>query len=78
MGRKGRCMDKTLPYAFEINTRIIEIKASIAEYVKRTFNFNKPVTVEGIIKHVTNKGDNKSFLEFMDHYIKRPPRKTGA
>ena len=74
-GREDEWIKPTHPYAFEINTRIIEIKASIAEYVKRTFNFNKPLTVEGIIKHLTNKVDNKSFLEFMDHYIKRPPEK---
>lgn len=63
------------PYAFEINCKIIEIKASITEYIKRTISFNKPVTVLGVIGHLTNKGDNKSFLDFMDRYIKRPPEK---
>lgn len=59
------------PFAFEINNKIIELKGQINEYIKRTFNFNKPLTVENIIAHLTNKGENKSFLEFMDRYIKR-------
>jgi len=63
------------PYAFEINCKIVEIKASITEHIKRTISFNKPVTVLGVIGHLTNKGDNKCFLDFMDRYIKRPPEK---
>jgi site-specific recombinase XerD len=62
-------------YAFEINCKIIEIKASIIDYVKRNLSFNKPVTVPGIIGHLTNRGDNKSFIEFMEKYVKRPPEK---
>lgn len=63
------------PFAFEINNKIVEIKASITEFIKRTVNFSKPVTVEGIIANLTNKGDNKSFLDFMQQYIIRPPEK---
>ncbi|MBL0154777.1 MAG: phage integrase SAM-like domain-containing protein [Chitinophagaceae bacterium] len=31
--------------------------------------------MEGIIAGLTNKGDNKSFLDFMQSYISRPPEK---
>lgn len=62
-------------YAYEINNKIIEIKASIKEFIKRCINFNKPITVFSILDHLTNKGDNKSFLEFMERYIKWPPEK---
>ncbi|MBN8876459.1 MAG: site-specific integrase [Sphingobacteriales bacterium] len=74
-GKDGNWIKNTHPFAFEINNKIIELKGQINEYIKRTLNFNKPLTVENIIAHLTNKGENKSFLEFMDRYIKRPPEK---
>ena len=74
-GKDGSWIKNTHPFAFEINNKIIELKGQINEYIKRTFNFNKPLTVENIIEHLTNKGENKSFLEFMDRYIKRLPEK---
>lgn len=74
-GKENNWVKATHPFAFEINNKIIEIISSINEYIKRTLNFNKPLIVENIIAHLTNKGDNKSFLDFMDRYIKRPPEK---
>lgn len=74
-GKDNAWIKNTHPFSFEINNKIIEIKASINEYIKRTLNFGKPLIVENIIAHLTNKGENKSFLEFMDRYIKRPPEK---
>ncbi len=74
-GKEGAWVKTSHPFAFEINNKIIETKGLINEYVKRTVNFNKPVTVQGIIASLTNKGDNKSFLDFMQHYITRPPEK---
>jgi hypothetical protein len=61
-GKDNNWVKPSQPFAFEINSRIIELKASISEYIKRTFGLNKPVTVPGIIGHLTNKGDNKSFV----------------
>jgi site-specific recombinase XerD len=74
-GKEGAWVKQNHPFAFEINNKIIEIKGLINEYIKRTVNFGKPVTVEGIIAGLTNKGDNKSFLDFMQRYITRPPEK---
>lgn len=73
--KEGAWIKQNHPFAFEINNKIIEIKGLINEYIKRTVNFGKPVTVEGIIAGLTNKGDNKSFLDFMQSYISRPPEK---
>lgn len=74
-GKESAWIKQNHPFAFEINNKIIEIKGLINEYIKRTVNFGKPVTVEGIIAGLTNKGDNKSFLDFMQCYITRPPEK---
>jgi site-specific recombinase XerD len=74
-GKEGAWIKPSHPFAFEINNKIVEIKGLINEYIKRTVNFSKPVTVEGIIASLTNKGDNKSFLDFMQRYITRPPEK---
>ncbi len=74
-GREGAWIKPGHPFAFEINNKIVEIKGLINEYIKRTVNFSKPVTVEGILASLTNKGDNKSFLDFMQHYITHPPEK---
>jgi len=74
-GKEGAWIKPNHPFAFEINNKIVEIKGLINEYIKRTVNFSKPVTVEGIIASLTNKGDNKSFLDFMQRYITRPPEK---
>jgi integrase len=75
IGKDDSWVKGSHPFAFEINNKIIEIKASINDYIKRALNFNKPLTVENIMAHLTNKGENKSFLIFMDNYIKRPPEK---
>lgn len=74
-GKEGNWVKSNHPFAFEINHKIIEIKASINEYIKRTLNFDKPLTVENIMANLTNKGENKSFLDFMEKYIIRPPEK---
>ncbi len=74
-GKEGAWIKPIHPFSFEINNKIVEIKGLIHEYIKRTVNFGKTVTVEGIIASLTNKGDHKSFLDFMQAYILRPPEK---
>lgn len=74
-GKEDTWIKPSHPYAFEINCKIQETKALITDYIKRSYSFGKPVTIEGIIASLTNKGDNKSFLEFMARYIQRPPEK---
>jgi hypothetical protein len=75
LGRDHQWIKDTHPYAFQINNAIIDMKGKIASYVKECLNFNKPVTLLGIVEHMTNKDDSKSFLDFMERYILRPPEK---
>lgn len=63
------------PFAFEINTAISEKRGLINDYIKRNYNFGKPITLDGIMAHLTNKGQSNSFFDFMVTYIKRPPEK---
>lgn len=63
------------PFSFEINCKIAEIKTLITDYIKRTYSFGKPVTIDGIMASLTSKGDNKSFLDFIARYVQRPPEK---
>ncbi|MCW3119701.1 MAG: tyrosine-type recombinase/integrase, partial [Chitinophagaceae bacterium] len=74
-GKDNSQVKTTHAFAYEINTIVAEKKALINEYIKRNFNFGKSVTVEGIISHLTNKGQTNSFYDFMDKYIKHPPEK---
>jgi site-specific recombinase XerD len=74
-GKENAWIKNTHPFSFEINHKIIETIAAINEYIKRALNFNKPLSVENIIAHLSNKGDNKSFLDFMERYVRRPPEK---
>src|ERR1044071_3283542 len=73
-GKDNAWVKPAHPFAFEINNKITEIKSSVNEYIRRCLNFDKPVSIDGILKHLTKKGDNKSFLDFMDVYVKRPPK----
>lgn len=74
-GKENSWVKSNHPFAFEINCKIAEIKGRINEYIKRTYSFDKPVTVEGIINSLINKGNNKSFLDFMQRFIQHPPEK---
>lgn len=44
------------PFAFEINTAISEKRGLINDYIKRNYNVGKPITVDGILAQLTNKG----------------------
>ncbi|NCT75476.1 MAG: hypothetical protein GXC78_13135 [Chitinophagaceae bacterium] len=55
-GKEDAWVKPSHPYAFECNNKILEIKCSIKEYIKRCLNFNKPVTIFGIIEHLGKKG----------------------
>lgn len=74
-GKENAWVKTSHPFAFEINNKIAGTMTLVNEYIKRCFNFGKPVTVTGIIDSLTNKGENKSFLDFMQRYITRPPEK---
>jgi site-specific recombinase XerD len=65
----------THPFAFEINNKIIEKKNIVNNLIKRSYNFNKSISFEMIFQHLKRKGDNNSFFDFMDAFIKKPPEK---
>ena len=48
-GKEGAWIKNSHPFAFEINNTIIAIKGKIANYIRECMNFNKPVTLMGII-----------------------------
>ncbi len=66
---------KNHPFAFEINNKIIEKKALLNDLIKRSYNFNKPLSFETIFKHLKKKGDTNSFYEYMKGFIANPPEK---
>ncbi|MBS1511097.1 MAG: site-specific integrase [Bacteroidetes bacterium] len=66
---------KNHSFAFEINAKIIEKKNLLNELIKRSYNFNKPLSFETIFKHLKKKGDSNSFYEYMQSFINNPPEK---
>ncbi|MEK7227822.1 MAG: site-specific integrase, partial [Patescibacteria group bacterium] len=61
--------------SFEINNKIIEKKAMLNELIKRSYNFNKPLTFETVFKHLKKKGNSYSFYDYMKEFIANPPEK---
>lgn len=49
------------PFAFEINSKIREKKTIFHEQLKRSYNANKNVTFETLIKQLERKGDRGFF-----------------
>jgi site-specific recombinase XerD len=66
---------KNHPFAFEINNKIIEIKSSLNEQIKRAYNFNKSLSFDMIFKHLKRKGNSDSFYDYMQAFIDSPPEK---
>jgi site-specific recombinase XerD len=66
---------KNHPFSFEINNKIIEKKALLNELIKRSYNFNKPLTFDTISRHLKKKGNSNSFYDYMKDFIANPPEK---
>ncbi len=62
-------------FAFEINNKIREKKNILNELIKRSYTFNKSISLESLFSHLKRKGDRHSFYDFMQLYIDRPPEK---
>ena len=62
-------------FAFEINNKIREHKNIINDIIKRSYTFNKTVTITSIMGQLKRKGDRHSFYDFMQQYIDAPPEK---
>lgn len=63
------------PFAFEINSKILEKKIALHEQIKRSYNSNKSLTIESLIQYLDRKGNRHSFFDYMKNYIQRPPEK---
>jgi site-specific recombinase XerD len=61
------------PFAFEINTRIAEIKGKITELTKRFYNQGKPITFYAIEREILRKGDRSLLNDYVRNYIDTPP-----
>lgn len=66
------------PFAFEINSKILEKKNVAIELVKRSYMFNKALSFENFFSVMKRKGDQHSFYDFMQRYIDRPPEKLAV
>jgi len=63
------------PFSFEINSKIREKKSLVLDLIKRSYNFNKPLSFEMIFLHLKRKGDKNSFFDYMKTFIQDPPEK---
>lgn len=72
---EGNWVKPDHPFAFEINSKILEKKTILHEQIKRNYNTNKNVSFESLIQHLERRGNRHSFFDYMERYIKRPPEK---
>ncbi len=66
---------KNHPYAFEINNKIREKVNLVVDMVKRSYLFNKPLSFAQIFEQLHKKHSNKTFYNYMENFIKKPPEK---
>lgn len=69
----GVWVSNSHPFAFEINTRIAEIKGKITDLAKRFYNQGKPITFYAIEREILRKGDRSLLNDYFRNYIDRPP-----
>jgi site-specific recombinase XerD len=74
-GKDDAWIKATHPFAFEINNKIQEKKTIINEIIKRSYNFNKPVSFDAIFRQLQKKGSSNSFYDYMKEFIASPPEK---
>jgi integrase len=72
-GRDGIWLKDNHPFAFEINTKIAEIKSKITELTKRFYMQNKSINFYIIDREILRKGDRTIFNDYFKNYIERPP-----
>jgi hypothetical protein len=73
VGKDGGWIKNTHPFAFEINTRIAELKAKITDLTKRFYNQGKPMTFYAIERELLRKGDRAIVNDYFRNYIRQPP-----
>jgi site-specific recombinase XerD len=75
VGKDDVWVKPTHSFAFEINNKIQEKKTIVNEIIKRSYNFNKPVSFDTIFRQLKKKGSSNSFYEYMQEFIASPPEK---
>lgn len=73
VGKDGGRVKNTHPFAFEIKTRITELKAKITDLTKRFYNQGKPMTFYAIERELLRKGDRAIVNDYFRNYIRQPP-----
>ncbi|HSZ87196.1 MAG TPA: site-specific integrase, partial [Puia sp.] len=61
------------PFAFEINTKIAEMKNKIVELTKRFYMQNKTINFYILDREILRKGDRNIFNDYFKNYIEHPP-----
>lgn len=74
-GKEDAWIKPSHPFSFEINNKIVEKKTIINDLIKRSYNFNKSLTIESILQHLNKKGNSNSFVDYMQSFINKPPEK---
>lgn len=72
-GKDGNWVKNTHPFFFEINNRISELKAKIADLIKRFYNQGKPINFYSIEREILRKGDRAILNDYFRNYIDYPP-----
>lgn len=72
-GRDGAWISNSHPFAFEINSRITELKSKINDLTKRFYLQNKTVSFADLEKEIFRKGDRRIFNDYLRQYIRKPP-----
>jgi len=71
--KEGSWVKNTHPFAFEINTRLSELKGKITELTKRFYNQGKSINFYAIEREIIRKGDRTILNDYFRNYIDHPP-----
>jgi integrase len=72
-GKEGIWIKDNHPFAFEINTKIAEMKSKITELTKRFYMQNKSINFYVFDREILRKGDRNIFNDYFKNYIEHPP-----
>lgn len=72
-GVDGAWVGEAHPFAFEINTRISELKAKLTALIKRFYLQEKAISFVEIERELLRKGDLTMVNAYFRSYIDRPP-----
>ncbi|MFM2337478.1 MAG: hypothetical protein RL115_671, partial [Bacteroidota bacterium] len=71
--KDGAWVKNTHPFSFEINHKIAEKRTAVIDLIKRSYTYNKPLSLQQILNHIKPKAGRRLFTDFFQNYIHRPP-----